>query len=202
MIETLHAFASGLTGALGAPMLPLLPALLAWAWAARDIGWIAAAGFAASFGLGFAWLNAGSGWLVDNADFGAVLAGAAIAGFGLHAMRALSVPFARTAAPFLGLAFAFGWAPLPGAALARAAEFGAFATAAHGAGLAVFAWLASPILGSVLRDKLLRGFAFARRIEIAAGLALFATGLGIASGLFAEFGFALDEKFPALRRFG
>jgi cytochrome c biogenesis protein CcdA len=198
MMETLEAFASGLAGALGAPMLPLLPALLAWAWAARDRGWIAAAGFAASFAFGFAWLNAGSGWLVDTADLGALVAGAAIAAYGLDAMAAFRVPHAKTAAPFLGLAFAYGWAPLPGAALAQAVESGASATAAYGAGLAVFAWVASPVLASVLRDRISRGSTIAK----IAGMTLFATGLAIATGLFAELGFAFDEKFPALRRFG
>lgn len=199
MIEIFQAFGAGLTGALGAPMLPLLPAILAWAWAtSRDGHWLAPLGFVASFAAGFAGLNAGDGWLIGHADFGAVLAGLAIAAFGIDAMGALRVPGAKTSAPFLGFAFAFGWAPLPSAALARAADFGPAALAAYGAGLAVFAWLAIPIFNRVLRGN------FSRQTTLAkiAGLTLFATGLAIAAGLFAEFGFALDENFPALRYVG
>jgi cytochrome c biogenesis protein CcdA len=203
MIEIFQAFVSGLTGALGAPMLPLLPALLAWAWASsRDGGAIAPVGFAASFALGFVLLNFGAGWLVDHADFGAVLAGFAIASYGLHAMNAIRLPGAQHGAPLLGFAFAFGWAPLPSASLADAAEFGALATAAYGAGLALFAWLPNPVLIRILRDISSRVPGDAHAHAIVAGLTLFATGLAIAAGLFAELGFALDENFPALRYLG
>lgn len=198
MIEIFQAFGTGLAGALGAPMLPLVPALLAWAYAARTGGAIAALGVAASFATGFALLNAGPEGLVAYADLGAVVAGLAIAAYGLHAMGAIRVPAARNWSPALGFAFAFGWAPMPGAALAAAAESGALALAAYGAGLAVFAWLAIPVMGRVSRGN------FSRQTTLAkiAGLTLFATGLAIAAGLFAEFGFALDEIFPALRSVG
>lgn len=203
MIQILQFFGAGLTGALGAPMLPLLPALLAWAWtASRDGGALAPFGFAASFALGFALLNAGAGWLVDHADLGAILAGLGIAAYGLHAMNALRVLGARKWSPLLGFAFAFGWTPLPSAALAGAAEFGALALAAYGAGLAVFAWLPNLVLIRVLRGISSRVPGDARGLRIAAGMALFATGLTIAAGLFAEIGFALDEFFPALRSLG
>ena len=199
MIEIFQAFGSGVTGALGAPMLPLLPALLAWAWtSARDRTAFAPLGFAASFALGFALLNAGAGWFVDHADSGAVLAGLAIAAYGLHAMGALRVPGAQAGAPVLGLAFAFGWAPMPGASLAAAVQFGALATAAYGAGLAVFAWLANPVLSRISRGI----FSGARNCARIAGMTLFATGLAIVAGLFAEIGFALDGIFPALRSLG
>lgn len=203
MIEVFQSFGAGLTGALGASMLPLLPALLAWAWtAARDGGALAAPGFAASFAAGFALLNAGAGVVVDNADFGAIAAGLAIAAYGLHAMDAIRVPGARATAPLLGFAFAFGWAPLPSAALADAAQFGAFALAAYGAGLAVSAWLSNPVLIRIPRGISSRVPGDARMQASVAGLVLFATGLAIAAGLFAEAGFALDEKFPALRYLG
>lgn len=203
MIGTFQAFVSGLTGALGASMLPLLPALLAWAWTqSRDGGRYAPLGFVASFAVGFALLNAGAGWIVDHADVGAVVAGLAIAAYGLHAMDAIHVPGARMGSPLLGFAFAFGWAPLPSRALAEAAEFGTIATAAYGAGLAIFAWLPSLVLIRVLRGIFSRVSGDARAHAIIAGLTLFATGLAIAAGLFAELGFALDENFPALRYVG
>jgi cytochrome c biogenesis protein CcdA len=203
MIEFFQAFGAGLTGALGASMLPLLPALLAWAWtAARDGNAFAAPGFAASFALGFALLNAGAGAVVDHADAGALLAGLAIAAYGLHAMGAIRVPGARASAPLLGFAFAFGWTPLPSAALADAAQFGAVALAAYGAGLAVFAWLSSPVLIRVSRGNFSRFPAASPHLARISGLALFATGLAIAAGLFAEAGFALDGFFPALRYLG
>ena len=197
MIEIFQTFGSGLTGALGAPMLPLLPALVAWAVAAPRASYVPA-GFAASFALGFALLNGGAGWLVDNADPGAVVAGLAIAAYGLNAMGALRMPFANAAAPFLGFAFAFGWAPMPSAALAEAVDSGFAATAAYGAGLAAFAWLANPFLSRVSRRIFSREPVFAKL----AGMTLFATGLAIAAGLFAELGFALDATFPALRNLG
>lgn len=198
MTDIFQSFGLGLLGALGAPMLPLLPAFLAWAFATRFGGAIAALGFATSFAAGFALLNAGPDGLVAHADLGAVLAGLAIAAYGLRTMGALRLPGARIWSPALGFAFAFGWAPLPGAALAAAANAGALALAAHGAGLAVFAWLGIPILGRVSRGN------FSRETTLLkiAGLTLFATGLAIAAGLFAELGFALDENFPVLRRFG
>lgn len=203
MIEIPQAFGAGLTGALGASMLPLLPALLAWAWtASRAGGAFAPFGFAASFAVGFAALNAGAGWIVDHADGGAIVAGLAIAAYGLHAMDAIRVPGARASAPLLGFAFAFGWTPLPSAALADAAQFGALALAAYGAGLAVFAWLSNPILIRVSRGIFSRIPATAHHLARASGLVHFATGLAIAAGLFAEAGFALDENFPALRYLG
>jgi cytochrome c biogenesis protein CcdA len=198
MIEIFQAFGTGLGGALGAPMLPLLPAFLAWAYATRAGGARAAFGVAASFAAGFALLNGGPDGLVAYADFGAVVAGLAIAAFGLQALGALRVPNARIWSPALGFALAFGWAPLPGPALAAAAESGTLALAAHGAGLAVFAWLAIPVLGRVSRGNSSRQTTLSK----IAGLTLFATGLAIAAGLFAELGFALDENFPALRVFG
>jgi cytochrome c biogenesis protein CcdA len=199
MSEIIQAFGAGLTGALGAPMLPLLPAILAWAWASSRAGnWWAPLGFVAGFAAGFALLNARGGWLIEFADFGAVAAGLAIAAYGLHAMGAMRIPGTKIWAPFLGFAFAFGWAPLPSAALAKAAEFGPSALAAYGAGLAFFAWTSILILVRISRDNSYRP----RRIDIGAGLTLFATGIAIAAGLFAELGFALDEKFPALRSVG
>lgn len=198
-----QAFGAGLTGAFGASMLPLLPALLAWAWtASRDGGAHAALGFVASFAVGFALLNDGAGPVVEYADLGAVVAGLAIAAYGLHAMDAIHVPGARASAPALGFAFAFGWTPLPSAALADAAQFGAVAVAAYGAGLAVFAWLSNPVSVRVLRGIFFRTPDASPRIARVAGLALFATGLAIAAGLLAEAGFALDGFFPALRYLG
>jgi hypothetical protein len=199
MIDVFQAFGVGLTGAFGAPMLPLLPAILAWAWASPPAGnWWAPLGFVASFAAGFAALNAGDGWLIAHADLGALIAGLAIAAFGLDAMGAMRMPGAKIWAPALGFAFAFGWAPMPSAALAKAAEFGPLALAAYGAGLAVFAWTSILILVRISHDNSYR----ARRLDAVAGLTLFATGIAIAAGLFAEFGFALDENFPVLRNAG
>jgi cytochrome c biogenesis protein CcdA len=206
MMHIFQAFGAGVTGAIGAPMLPLMPALIAWAWvAARDsAGPVAttAIGFAASFALGFAALNAPDSALVAMADPGAVLAGIAIAAYGLHALGAVRVPGARLAAAPLGFAFAFGWTPLPSAALAAAVDHGFAASAAYGAGAVFFAWLAIPILSGVLRGKSSRTDAPPRMIAKLAGMTLFATGLAIAGGFLAEAGFALDEYFPALRTLG
>ena len=197
MFEIFQSFGMGFTGAVGAPMLPLAPALAAWAWAAgRDSGGqraVPALGFAAGFALGFAALNASGSIFITVADIGAVLAGFAVAAYGVHALGAFRIPGAKSAAAVLGFAFAFGWTPMPSAALAAAADDGFAATAAYGAGLAAVAWIARPVLGRV------GDLATARKL---AGMTLFATGLAIAGGFLAEAGFALDAVVPALRALG
>jgi cytochrome c-type biogenesis protein len=231
MTSILQAMADGLGGALGAAMLPLWPAFIAWAAASLRDEWgdadsappgaiarLAAslAMFALAFGLSFAALNAGDGVLIRQARGFTLLAGAIIAAYGLHALGAAPIPGLRRAARApvwrvpakviaalcLGFAFAFGWTPIPGPGLAAAAAASSLALATYGVFLSWPAWLAGAIAYVILARQSPLGPAALHRLEAVAGLVLIATGVLIAAGFLAEFGFGLDERLAFLTHFG
>ncbi len=231
MTSILQAVFDGAGGALGAAMLPLWPAFVAWAaatlrdeWGDADApppGSIArlagsAALFALAFGLGFAALNAGDGLLIRQARAFTLVAGAFIAANGLHVLGAAPIPGLRraarapawripanfTVALFAGFACAFGWTPIPGPGLAAAAGASGLALATYGIFLSWPAWLAIAVAYVVLARRAPLGAAALHRMETIAGLVLIATGVLIAAGFLAELGFYLDERLAFLTHFG
>lgn len=231
MTSILQAVADGLGGALGAAMLPLWPAFIAWAAANLRDEWgdadgappsaaarlaASAALFALAFGFGFAALNAGDGVLIRQAHGFTLLAGAIITAYGLHALGAAPIPGLRRAArapvwrvpakfiaaTCVGFAFAFGWSPIPGPGLAAAASASPLALATYGVFLSWPAWLAIATAYFILTRQSPLGQTALHRLEAIAGLVLIATGVLIAAGFLAEFGFYLDERLAFLTHFG
>lgn len=231
MSSILQAIGDGTGGALGAAMLPLWPALIAWGvalvrdeWGDADgappgaIARLAAsvAFFALAFGWSFAALNAGDGVLIRKAHAFTLLAGAIIVAYGMHALGAAPIPGLRRAARapawrmpanfiaaiFAGFALAFGWTPIPGPGLAAAAAASGLALATYGVFLSWPAWIAGAIAYVTLTRRAPPGPAAFHRLEAIAGLVLIATGVLIAAGFLAEFGFALDERLAFLTHFG
>jgi cytochrome c-type biogenesis protein len=231
MTSILQAIGDGLGGALGAAMLPLWPAFVAWAAATLRDEWgdadapppgavarlaASAALFALAFGLSFAALNAGDGLLIRQARGFTLLAGAIVAAYGLHILGAAPIPGLRRAArapawrvpaKFIaslcaGFALAFGWTPIPGPGLAAAADASRLALATYGVFLCWPVWLAIVLVYIGLARKSPVAPAALHRLEAIAGLVLIATGVLIAAGFLAEFGFALDERLAFLAHFG
>ncbi len=231
MTSILQAIGDGSGGALGAAMLPLWPAFIAWAAAISRDEWGDADGappgaiarlaasvvlFALAFGLGFGALNAGDGVLIRKAHAFTLLAGAIIVAYGMHALGAAPIPGLRRAARApvwripakfiaalsVGFAFAFGWTPIPGPGLAAAADASGLALATYGVFLSWPAWVACAVAYVVLARHAALGPSALHRLEAIAGLVLIATGVLIAAGFLAEFGFALDERLAFLAHFG
>jgi cytochrome c-type biogenesis protein len=159
------------------------------------------------------------------------IAGLVIIVFGLHYMGALRIPLLNREARFqpehmgdvtrsawmqflspyvLGLAFAFGWTPCIGPILAtilaiaashESLKAGVFLLSTYSLGLGI------PFLAAAFA---VRGFlAFAvrirrhmRKVEMAAGLLLAATGVLMAIGSFEKIAITLITVFPFLARLG
>jgi len=231
MSGILQAAFDGLGGAFGAAMLPLWPAFAAWAAAQTRDEWgdadsappgsvwrlaAATALFAVAFGLAFANLNSGDSILIRQSQGFTLLAGAAVAAYGLHALGAAPIPGLRRparapiwrvpvkflAAACVGFAAAFGWTPIPGPGLAAAAGASTAALVIYGIGMTWPAWIAASIAYAALARKWVVGHAALHRLEAVVGLVLIATGVLIAAGFLAEFGFALDERLAFLAVFG
>jgi cytochrome c-type biogenesis protein len=181
-------------------------------------------GFATVFIILGATASAVSQLLVAYGGWLTKIAGAIIFVLGLHFTHLLRIPLLDRDARFhmerrptgligayvVGLAFAFGWSPCVGPVLAtiltiagsrESAADGALLLAAYAAGIGLPFIAAALFVQPFLR--LMRGArAWIRRIEIATGILLMATGALIFVGSFAELGLWLLRLFPSFGDIG
>ncbi len=162
--------------------------------------------------------------LIQNARWMQVVAGAIIIVFGLHLMGVLRVGFlnrelrahpeARPTGPIgaflVGLAFAFGWAPCVGPVLATILTVaagreemweGAMLLTVYSLGIGI-PFLAAAAFAGAFLGAMARLRPHMRKIELALGALLVATGLMILTGTFTELGFWLLRTFPSLGQVG
>jgi cytochrome c-type biogenesis protein len=165
-----------------------------------------------------------SGLLLSHKILLGRIAGVIIIVFGLHYMglfrlRWLNLearfhpdkrPSGLTGAFIIGLAFAFGWTPCIGPVLAtiltvaareESISAGVSLLAAYAAGLGIPFLLAAFIAGPFI-SWMARMRRHMRKVEIATGGLLVATGLLFVTSSFEIIGFWLIEQFPVLGRIG
>lgn len=194
---------------------------------ARRVLWAAAA-FVLGFGTVFVAFGASasalSALILQNKLWLGRIAGVVIVLFGLHYMGLFRIgllyrearfhprerPATLAGAFVVGLAFAFGWTPCIGPVLATvltvAAQrdslgYGASLLAAYAAGLGVPFILAALAAGPFLR-WMARMRRHIRKVEIATGALLVATGLLFVFGEFERLAYWLLDAFPALGALG
>lgn len=181
-------------------------------------------GFATVFTALGATASAVSQLLQDHLETAAIIAGAVLIAFGLHFAGVLRLSFLnyekrfttneRPVSPFgayvVGLAFAFGWTPCVGPILAGiltiAASRGSTMEGAsllfvYALGIGIPFLLAAAFVTPFLRfvQRFRRHF---RKVEIAVGALLVATGVMVMTGTFQEIGAWMLERWPELGRFG
>jgi len=220
-------------------VLPLVPAYLAFVSGVSiqqdpaepaPVGRVFAAALAFVLGFSTVFVALGatassvSGLLMDHVDWLTPLAGVLIIVLGLHFLGAFRVlllyrevrfhPKAKPAgllgAYAIGLAFAFGWTPCVGPALAAVLMVaGSDQSALYGASLlAVYALgLGVPFLLAALGMQRFMSFMKGARgylgyIEKAMGVLLIVTGILFITGSINELSWWLLELFPALGRVG
>lgn len=181
-------------------------------------------GFSTVFVLMGASASAINRLIVEYVDILAKVAGAVIVLFGLHFMGLLRIsplyreirfnPAASPSGPVgayvVGLAFAFGWTPCVGPVLATVLTiaasrdslgYGVSLLAVYALGLGIPFMIAALCLGPFM--NFLRRFRrHVRKVEIATGALLAATGVLVFTGALSTFGFYLLEVFPALGEIG
>lgn len=181
-------------------------------------------GFSTVFVLLGASASAVNGLVMDHLDVLGRVAGIAIVIFGLHFMGVFRIPFLYREARFhmasspagwlgaylVGVAFAFGWTPCVGPVLATilalaatddSLGFGVSLLAVYSLGLGI------PFIAAALGVKpfmrFMRGFrGHLRKVEIAAGGMMVATGVLIFFNSLQVLSYWLLEAFPLLATIG
>ena len=237
------SFGAGVLSFASPCVLPLIPAYLCFLGGASLDELTAEGGVdkavqrrvfvsASAFVLGFATVfivlgataTAVSGFIADNINILAKIAGVIIVVFGLHYMGLFKIGFLNFEKRFhlenkpaglvgsyiLGLAFAFGWTPCVGPILATilmvAASgddvmYGTSLLAVYAAGIGL------PFLLAAFAVKPFMAFLgkfrkHMRKVEIAIGTLLVVTGIAIFTGSLAEASNWLLETFPAFGEVG
>ncbi len=230
-VSLLGALTAGALSFLSPCVLPLIPAYLVFlggeAATVRQVMPAALAfvlGFASVFIVMGATATALSRLVADHRDGLTMVAGGVVVAFGLHVMGVAPIrwlyaekrlhpdkrPTGLLGAYGLGLAFAFGWTPCVGPILATilmiatgrdavAEGIGLLAAYAAGLGLPFLLAAAATERFAVLLSRFRRHL---RRVELATGGVMVATGLLILFGRMAMVGQWLLEVFPALQRIG
>ena len=163
-------------------------------------------------------------WLADNLGILTQVAGVIIVVLGLHFIGILRIPLLYREARFqtssqpaglvgayvVGLAFAFGWTPCVGPVLAAVLMVaGSDSSVSQGAGLLTIysAGLGLPFLAAALAMKpfmaaMSRFRRHLRKVEIAIGLLLVATGVLFITEQFSVIAYWLLETFPIFNTVG
>jgi len=230
-VSLLGAILAGALSFLSPCVLPLVPAYLAFLGGEAGDGRKvvpAALAFVLGFSAVFVALGATATWvsrdLADNKDWLSVTAGLVIVALGLHVMGVLPIrwlygekrlhprtrPAGLIGAFVIGLAFAFGWTPCVGPILATilllAAGSGSLGQGilllvAYSAGLGA-AFMAAALLVERLAPILAGLRRHLRRIEIATGALLVATGLLVLAGRMNDLAQLLLDSAGVLGRLG
>ena len=230
-VSVLGALGAGALSLLSPCVLPLIPASLVFlggeAATARRVMPAALAfvlGFSSVFIAMGATATALSRLVADNMGWLAVAAGVVVIAFGLHVMGVTPIrwlyaekrlhPEKRPAGPLgayvLGLAFAFGWTPCVGPILATILMIAAGRdSVAQGVGLlaAYAAGLGIPfLLAAALTQRFTAAMSRFRRhlrkVELATGGLMVATGVMILLGRMGTLGQWLLDAFPRLQGIG
>jgi cytochrome c-type biogenesis protein len=181
-------------------------------------------GFSTVFVLLGASASAVHGLILDHIELLSKIAGALIVVFGLHFMGVLRLkvldrelrfhpklrPTGPTGAYAIGLAFGFGWTPCVGPILAtiltlaasrESLGYGVSLLATYAAGLGVPFLIAAAAMQPFL-SFFSRFRRHLRKIEVATGVFLVATGVLIFTNALGQISFYLLELFPVLGEIG
>ena len=180
-------------------------------------------GFATVFVLLGASASAVNALVLRHVDVIGKVAGLVIAAFGVHYTGLIRIPFLNREARIhpdapaglvgafgIGLAFAFGWTPCIGPILAailtvaaanESLTYGVTLLGTYAAGLGIPFLIAAAAIRPFTRF-LKRFRRHIRKVEIATGLLLVATGVAIFTGDLSRLAFFLLEVFPWLAEIG